>query len=66
MSHKTHLTTRRRQRIWADLTELEQAIARYERYIGLIPRHWARARRLLWRDWRAVSESPYAYGREKK
>lgn len=54
--------TARRQRRWADLTFLEQAIARQECYLGPCPRHWERARALLWRDFKALAETPYALG----
>ena len=46
--------TKRRQKVWADLTFLEQAVERSRQMLGSVPQHWDRARALLWRDLRAL------------
>jgi len=47
--------TKRRQKVWADLTFLEQAVERSRHLLGTVPGHWQRARALLWRDLRALT-----------
>ena len=56
----TQLLTVRRQRAWDDLVYLERCIERHQRYLGFIPAHWQKARKLLLRDIKTWAETPYA------
>ena len=54
MASEQEAVTRRRQKVWADLTFLEQAVERSRQMLGSVPQHWERARALLWRDLRGM------------
>jgi len=50
MASEQETVNQRRQKVWADLAFLEQAIERSRQALGAVPAHWDRARALLWRD----------------